>query len=56
MKVYFNQQIWFLLSEEVLDVRVIEKAMEKSDCHYNLSVNHLEELHNTEIKETKEKG
>ncbi len=55
MKVYFDQQIWALLENGTLDEAIINRAAEQSQCNYYLSVAHLEELHNSEKKETEDK-
>lgn len=57
IKVYFDEQIWALLSKGILDNKILEKAKESFGCEYYLSVAHLEELHSAEINETpKTKG
>ena len=55
MKVYLDQQIWALLENGSFDVEIINRAARLGDCKYYLSVAHLEELHNAEIKESEDK-
>lgn len=55
MKVYFDQQIWALLENGSLDEAIINRAAEQLQYEYYLSVAHLEELHNSEKKETDDK-